>query len=271
MDRLANDIPKFSAMDKPRAQPRHRGNGTHISSAVIDTNMATLLGYARPQDAIGQDVRESGAGLHRIVGVVEVQPTTLMTNGYKGQIFMHTNQGSTTLLVRFPNALSGLIIPRIDAAWAESVAGVPVKRQFLSEMFASVYKTPDTCAKITTLLTVLAFLVALAGMAGMVMEHCRQHQRSIAIRRMLGANAGEMTRMLLWQLLRPLLLANLLAWPMAYAASTIYLQMFATRISLAPLPFLIGVAGSLLLALLIVGQEAWRTVHANPVEILRAE
>jgi putative ABC transport system permease protein len=98
-----------------------------------------------------------------------------------------------------------------------------------------------------------------------------QRTREIGIRKALGATMGSVLFLLSRDFLRLVLLANLLAWPLAYWAVRKWLQSYAFPIALSPWLFILPAVAVLLIALLTVGYKTWQAARQNPVKSLRHE
>jgi putative ABC transport system permease protein len=77
--------------------------------------------------------------------------------------------------------------------------------------------------------------------------------------------------MMLWDFSKPVIVANLIVWPIAFVAARAYLNLFVTRIPLTPLPFILALAVSLLIAWLAVGTHAFRAARVKPAMVLKTE
>ena len=95
--------------------------------------------------------------------------------------------------------------------------------------------------------------------------------QEIGIRKVFGARSRDLVRMLLWQFSMPVLLANLIAWPLAWYGLRVYLNGFADRISLNPLYFVAAGLAALAIAWATVLTHALRVARANPIQALRYE
>jgi putative ABC transport system permease protein len=87
----------------------------------------------------------------------------------------------------------------------------------------------------------------------------------------MGAERGDILRLLMWSLTRPVLLANLIAWPVAWLVMRRWLDSFAYRVDLEVWTFAAASAAALLIALLTVVTQAVRVARAKPIEALRYE
>ncbi|MYF74575.1 MAG: FtsX-like permease family protein, partial [Gemmatimonadetes bacterium] len=117
----------------------------------------------------------------------------------------------------------------------------------------------------------LVCLLACLGMFGLAAFTAERRRREIGIRKVLGASVSSVVLLLSKAFLKLVLVANLIAWPVAYYLTNTYLQNFAYRASFSLWPFVFSGLLALLIALLTVGTQAFRVANTNPVEILRHE
>jgi putative ABC transport system permease protein len=117
----------------------------------------------------------------------------------------------------------------------------------------------------------IAIFIACLGLFGLAAFTAERRTREIGIRKTFGARTRDIVRLLLWQFSIPVLIANLVAWPLAYLYLHHWLEGFAYRITLNPLYFIVAGATALLIAWGTVFMHALRVARANPVHALRYE
>ena len=120
-------------------------------------------------------------------------------------------------------------------------------------------------------LAFLAVFIACLGLLGLAAFAVERRTKEIGIRKVMGASAPYLAAKLGREFVVLVLLANLIAWPVAYFAMSKWLQSFAYRISLGPGTFILAALGALLVAVLTVSTQTLRAASANPVESLRYE
>ena len=114
-----------------------------------------------------------------------------------------------------------------------------------------------------------ALAISGIGLFGMASYMATRRTREVGIRKVQGATPASILRLLLWDFSKPVVWANLLAWPLVLIAIDAYLSLFAERVAITPLPFLLALAATWLLACLAVGGCAWRAAKLHPAEALR--
>ena len=112
-------------------------------------------------------------------------------------------------------------------------------------------------------------LIACVGLWGLASFNTTQRMREIGIRKTLGASSADIVRLLIGQFLRPVLVANLIAWPLAFVAMRTWLAGFDDRIALSPLYFVGASLLALAIALITIVGQSLRASRAAPAWALR--
>jgi putative ABC transport system permease protein len=148
---------------------------------------------------------------------------------------------------------------------------LPFDYTFLDEAFDRKYKAEEKLGKIFSYFTLLAIFIACLGLFGLASFTAEQRTKEIGIRKALGASITGIIMLLSKEFTKWVLLANIIAWPIAYVAMNRWLQNFAYRINMGLGTFILAALLALIIALLTVGYQAIKTARANPVESLRYE
>jgi len=146
---------------------------------------------------------------------------------------------------------------------------LPFDYTFLDETLDSKYKAEEELSKIFSCFTLLAIFIACLGLFGLASFTAEQRTKEIGIRKALGASITGIIMLLSKEFTKWVLLANIIAWPIAYVAMNRWLQNFAYRINMGLGTFIIAALLALIIALLTVGYQAIKAARANPVESLR--
>ena len=147
----------------------------------------------------------------------------------------------------------------------------PFSYSFFDEVFARAYYTEQRMGRVFGAFAVLAIFIACLGLFGLTAFAAEQRTKEIGIRKVLGASDAKIFWLLSREFLRWVLLANLIAWPIAYFAMHKWLENFAYRIQIGLAAFLISGATALLIAYLTVSYQSLRSARANPVDSIRYE
>ncbi len=159
----------------------------------------------------------------------------------------------------------------LESEWNRAVPHRPFEYDFLDNRLDKLYRTEKRLGQMFYAFALLAILIACLGIFAMAAFTTEQRTKEIGVRKVLGATSSQVVGILVREFTVLVLLANFLAWPVAYYAINGWLQGFPYRISLGVTPF--GVSGllALLIALSTVGYQAFRAATSNPVKALRYE
>jgi putative ABC transport system permease protein len=142
---------------------------------------------------------------------------------------------------------------------------------FLDKTFDSQYKAEDRLIRIFSYFTFLAIFIGCSGLFGLSSYTSEQRTKEIGIRKALGASISGITLLLSKEFTKWVLMANLIAWPLAYLAMNRWLQNFAYRINIGLGTFVLSALLAFIIALLTIGYQAVKAARANPVDALRYE
>jgi putative ABC transport system permease protein len=162
-------------------------------------------------------------------------------------------------------------ISYIEATWNKINPNFPFEFRFLDTAVENQYQIEKKMSIIFNYFTLLSIFIACLGLFGLVSFTIEQRLKEIGIRNVVGASVKQIVMLLTKDFTKLVLLANLIAWPVAYYAMNRWLQNFAYRIEIEWWVFLIGGGTALVIALLTVSWQAIRAATANPVEALRYE
>lgn len=243
-----------------------QGRGAPI---VLDRAAARSLGWPDPAAAVGQLIYAPGDSRYEIVGVVERAPASVRAAGTEGTAYVFAPALGRFRIVRVASDRAQEALAHIHEVMNSLAPGRPLAPAFFDAFFESAYYTFDLTNRVLTGLAVFALLISGIGLFGMASYFANRRTREIGIRKVQGATPANILRLLLWDLSRPVVWANLAAWPLVLLALDRYLSLFAERVSLTPLPFVIALAATWLLACIAVGSCAWRAARLHPAAALR--
>jgi ABC-type antimicrobial peptide transport system permease subunit len=155
--------------------------------------------------------------------------------------------------------------------WVEITPAQTFDYFFLDEAFDRQYRDDEKLGIVMSNFSVLAVVIACLGLFGLASFTVEKRTKEIGIRKALGASAFRLTLLILKDFTRLVLLANILAWPIAYFAMNRWLQNYAYRIDISLSPFVLAGLIVVAIALLTAGYQALKAARANPVDALRYE
>jgi putative ABC transport system permease protein len=263
----ASEAEQKAANKALAAQPR--------PNVVINMSAARQLGYPNVRNFLGRriDTNDSDPTIPTIVGVIQdirlrdphepIPPTMYLGQG--GDIF------SANAVVRYSDADPRAVLALMRVAWRRIVPNVPFDAAPDQTTLETYYRADDRNGRLLTIVSALAVLIGCVGLYGLASFNTARRVKEIGIRKTLGASTTDILKLLIGQFLRPVILANLFAWPLAWWAMNGYLSGFDQRIALTPAYFLAATALTLLIAVATVGGQAYAVARAEPAKALRHE
>lgn len=163
------------------------------------------------------------------------------------------------------------VITYLQKVWKAYEPGLAMDYSFLDEALENQYRAETRLSKILAGFSSLALVVAALGLLGLTAYVTERRKKEIGVRKVLGADVARIIGLLSKDFAIPVLIANLVAWPLAWYGLTKWLQNFPYHVQLTIVPFLMTGIGVLLISLLVVVTVTWRTANLNPVTTLRYE
>jgi putative ABC transport system permease protein len=252
-----------------------REHPSDTSAVVVNEATARVYGV---KDLVGRYLINPGnssfpSQSFEIVGVVKDFNYESLHDPVRPLVMRLQNASSAGRFVSVrvkPTDVAGTIA-FMENTWKKYAGNEGFDYRFLDQNLQHLYLADQRTSKIATTFSVLAIFVACLGLLGLAAFITEQRTKEIGVRRVLGASIPEITLLLCKEFTKWVLLANLVAWPLAYYVMHHWLQNFAYRISIGPWIFLISGVLALLVALVTVSSHAIRAATANPVEALRYE
>lgn len=259
-----------------RMLPRN-ADGSLINStqsAIINEAAVSKLGFNSNSDAIGKIVSWGQGENTRqlaIVGIIpdiHIMPTTYVD---EPMMYLWFTPGVNSMIIRFNTPDINALGSWVDQAWTDVVPDRPIQRSFLNEQIVAAYEGYQTRAQILAVFSILALIVSSLGLFGLASFDTQKRTLEVGIRKVMGASVGKIARLLMWQFSQPVMIANIIAWPVAWYFMSDWLQGFVYRISLNPLIFIGAGFGTLLIAWTTVGIHAFLVARTNPIKALKHE
>jgi ABC-type antimicrobial peptide transport system permease subunit len=241
---------------------------------VLNETAAKGLGFSSPAQAVGQRLRLYNAtDVFTVSGVVRDFHFSVMGAPIQPAIFTHLEGFPVYRYFSF-KLRPGNIGNEMDALqkqWATLMPGAPFEYVFMDETLQSIYKSELRLRKAATTATVLSFIIVLLGVVGLVSNSVRRRTKEIAIRKVIGASATEIVRLFVRDYLPVLLVAGVLASPLAYWLMQRWLDNYATRITITVWPFVAAIGGLAVIMITLIAVQTVRAAFSNPVNSLRSE
>ena len=271
-NRVADDMttPEPEVTAAEIAMAKRGGN------VVANETGVRRLGFASARDAIGKTLRlgvkdEYGGSMTlTVIGVVADARFRGATNPVEPILF-YVNYHNVFWMVARYHGDPATAMASVETVWRRLAPEVPFEGKFGDAILAKSYQRIDARAQMFGMSALLAIVVGCLGLFGLAAFTAERRTKEIGIRKVLGARTTDIVRLLVWQFTRPVVIANLIAWPAAWWVMRDWLNQFDARITLTPLPFAAAGALALLIAVVTIGAHAVRVARTNPVHALRYE
>jgi putative ABC transport system permease protein len=227
---------------------------------ILNESAAKALGW-KPGEAIGKKMFLGEQRPGEVKGVVKdfhfaslhnpIEPLVLFPGGW-----------SNTLIVKVSGNNLSQTISFMESKWKQLAPHRPFEYRFMDDDFNKLYDSETRTAKVFNIFSAIAILLACLGLFGLSAYSARQRIKEIGIRKVLGASVGNITFLLSNSFIKLVLIAFIIACPVAWFVMNKWLQDFAYRINISWWMFALAGILALIIALITV---------ANPVKSLRTE
>lgn len=250
-----------------------REYGTDTMGFVLNESAVKALGWKSSQDAVGRDFKY-GNIKGRVIGVTKdfhfenmhQSIVPLVFEMFPARISFFNN-----LSVKFSGNNTTAALQHLEATWKKFLPEIPYEYTFLDENFDKLYQSEQRQGTIFTTFACIAIFIACLGLFGLSAFTITQRIKEIGVRKVLGANVGSIVALLSKDFLRLVVIAAVIAFPIAWYSMNNWLKDFAYRIDIQWWVFVLAAVAALLVALFTVSYQAIKAALANPVKSLRTE
>jgi putative ABC transport system permease protein len=272
--------PADAALDNPESR----------QPVVLNQTAVRQLGFASPQAAVGKSIAWHGfwdESMRRPEGPVAMpaKPSEIIgvvpdfTLGSVRQPILPTfyaigrnlAPNSVAMAVKLDGGHMPQTLADIDRLWKHYGDGRPIVRVFADRFTLRLYVDTIIQGATVAIAGVIALSIAALGLFALSAYTTERRTKEIGVRKAMGASSRDILRLLLWQFTKPVIWANLIAWPAAFLIMRWWLASFAYHVDVAPWTFLAAGAAALVIAWATVFLHALNVARAKPVSALRYE
>lgn len=239
------------------------------SSAYIVNRRA--VEYMGMDDPIGKMYNTGYGDDGPIIGVVENFNSLPLNNDYEPLIMTVNPQFLRIMLVRLDGKQLDSGISHLVSVWSDYVPDVPARINFLEESIERSYRMEQRVSRLAGAFTLLAIIISCIGLFGLASHNIQEKSREIVIRKVMGASEIKVLMQLLVLFFRRVVLAVIIAWPLAWLLFRSWVQNYAFRARISIWIFMFAFVIALLITLISVGTQAYIAAVSNPAERLRRE
>jgi putative ABC transport system permease protein len=244
-------------------------------SVIINEAAAKQIGWTNP---IGRMIRYPGGNneSYKVIGVLkDFNFESLHNDIVPFALFSKTSRsydtGISLITVKLKAVNPQPIIQAIKAKWEAYQAAVPFEYSFMAEDLNAAYQADQRMAGLFNVFTFLSIFVACLGLFGLVAFSAQQRNKEIGVRKVLGASTSGIVKMLSFDFIKLVLIAIVIASPIAWYAMHTWLQDFSYRISIEWWVFVLAGMLAVVIAFATVSFQAIKAALANPIKSLRTE
>ena len=235
---------------------------------IINEALAKKIGWT-PEQAIGKTLDRGVTG--PVVGVIKDFNFSSLHDPIGPLLIFLGRDFSRTFMVRIAGNNTKETIASLEMVWKQRVPERPFNYHFLDEDYNKLYQAEQRTSAVFSVAAGLAIILACLGLFGLAAFTTVQRTKEIGIRRVLGANLGNITLLISGNFLRLVGIAIVIAAPLAWWAANKWLEDFAFRIPVQFYVFAITALVTMLIALCTVGFHSVKAALMNPVKSLRTE
>ena len=267
------------------ALPPAQQNEAAVTRIVVNEAAVRRFGFPSNEAALGQalPIPPEGPGADPVAPPADVQARIVAVVPDFAFYSVETPVEPTIYVPRAPGRGFGIVSVRlagerapetlaaIDRLWTATGNEGPIERAFVSDHLDALYGGLERAGQLFGIFSAVAILLACLGLVGLSLAAAERRIKEIAIRKALGARTGQIVALLLWQLSRPVLWANLIAWPVAWLLLRHWLNGFHYHVPLQLWLFPAAGLVALVVAIASVALLAYGIARKRPVEALRHE
>ncbi|KAB2847263.1 MAG: FtsX-like permease family protein [Melioribacteraceae bacterium] len=238
------------------------------NSYILNEAAAKRLGWS-PQDAVGKPL-EYGNVPGTVIGVLKDFNFESLHNEITPVVFVYNRFGMGNFTVRVAGDKPGAI-DFLKGIWEQYNPDYPFEYSFLNNDFEALYASEEQLGEIFGVFAFLAVFIACLGLFGLASFAAEQKTKEIGIRKVLGATVTNIVSRFTFEFVKLILIANIIAWPLAYYAMNTWLDTFAYKTDLALSTFISAGFIALIIAVATISFQAVKASLTNPAKTLKYE
>ncbi len=235
---------------------------------IINETAATEYGLNSSHEAIGKDFSYGGVN-GKVVGLVKDFHFESLHQNIIPIVFHQGGYNVISVKIAGSNLQAGL--EQIEKVWKEFIPNRPFEYRFLDERYQQLYDAEQKQSQLFTIFSGLAIFIACLGLFGLATFNTLQRVKEIGIRKVLGASVPTILGLLSREIVVLIIVANVIAWPIAWIFMKKWLASFAYHIEMNVLIYVVAAIVAVLIALITVSTQTIRAAMTNPSSTLRYE
>ena len=257
-----------------------RERATDVEEAFIINETAVKdLGFGTPEKALGQSLywnkweKDSLNPVKKgkVIGVVKDFHYKNLHEKVTASVIQIYSPVLLKVAVKIKTADVKNTIAFINTQWRKFAPAYPLDYKFMDETYGAMYQSEEKLGTLLWIFTIMAIVVGCMGLFGLATFSAEQRRKEIGIRKVLGANVFNIAALLTTAFLKPVVIASLIAFPIAWWSMNSWLQSFPYRVTISWWIFALAAIAALTIAFITVTYQCIKAARANPVKSLKTE
>jgi ABC-type antimicrobial peptide transport system permease subunit len=237
-----------------------------VRKVVVNETLIKKLGFSDPINALGTRLN-----FGRITGVIQDFHMESLHNNITPMVMIYYPRFFGQAYIKFNRNIDKATIVKIERVWNSNFPNNIFNYKVYDKHLASLYQEEKKAFQLIWFFSVIAIVIACLGMFAMISYILISRKKEVSIRKVLGATVSKLIYHLSKGYFSLIIIANLLAWPLAWYFAKNWLDNFAYRIEINPVPFFAALFISLVIVFLTMFYHTLRTAQSNPVNALKYE
>jgi putative ABC transport system permease protein len=249
-------------------------DGSDPTRVVINATAVRALGWSNPAEALGRLVRFPGFPERcTIIGVSGDYHFGSMQEKIPPMVFAHIRLTNTYRYLSFKLAPGNTFtaIKSLADKWSALLPGSSLEYNFMDDTLRTLYRLELQLKNAADLATVICILIALLGMIGLVALSIQKRSREIGIRKVLGASLPGIILLFVNDFIGVIILSGLVTCPIAWILGRQWLDNYAYRVTITPVPFLVAIVSICFISVAAILVQAFRLARINPADTLKSD
>ena len=242
--------------------------GTDTSKIILNETAAKAIGLTDP---LNKKLINGGGTPLQVIGIMKDFHFSSLHQEIGGMAYLLNENEIGLISIKLSDQNIEQSIKKIETCLQNFDPNYTFSYKFIDETFAEMYEAEDRINKLITYASVLALIISILGLIALTMQTIQKKIHEIGIRKVMGAEISQVVKMFVLDVTKWVVLATIIAIPVAYLFTSKWLENFVYRTQLGLDIFVIGCLASILIAILTVGIISYNSARANPVDSLKYE
>ncbi len=238
---------------------------------VLNETVVKKLGVNNPNDIIGKDIKTGRSRWNKIVGVVQDFKTNSLREDVKPLMLLQRKDRYGVTGIKFKSSNIPKTQAAVEAAWNQYFPEYAYTSAYMDENIKEFYEQEEQLSLLYKIFAGIAIFISCLGLYGLVSFMAVQRTKEIGVRKVLGASISDIIYLFSKEFTILIILAFLVAAPIAYYMMSSWLENFVFKIPITPLVFILAILASVIIAWITVGYRSIKAAMMNPIKSLRTE